>query len=97
MVGGSEAEWIMERPGECDSQGNNCTLAELADFGNVAVFTENQLAQRSNSGRRQGYSGCCGTGSFLINMTSDGTATGTALDSVNPNGGAIDFVWSAFH
>ena len=97
VVGGSEAEWIMERPGECDSQGNNCTLAELADFGNVAVFTENQLAQRSNSGRHQGYSGCCGTGSFLINMTSDGTATGTALDSVNLNGGAINFVWSAFH
>jgi len=97
VVGGSEAEWIMERPSECDSQGNNCSPAELANFGNVVVFTTNFFAQRSNSGKNQGYSSCCGLGSSLINTTSDGTASGTALDTVNLNGGTINFVWSAFH
>jgi hypothetical protein len=98
VVGGSEAEWIMERPSEnCGNQGNNCTLSDLANFGNVTVFTTNMLARRSNSPRHGGYSGCCGTGSFLINMTSDGTATGTTLDTVNLNGGTINFDWSAFH
>jgi len=97
IVGGSEAEWIMERPGECDSNGNNCTLAELANFGNVAVFTTNVLARRSNSGRHQGYVGCCGTGSFLINMTSDGSSTGTTLDTTNTTGGTINFQWASFH
>lgn len=97
VIGGSEAEWIMERPGtSCDSSGN-CTLSELANFGNVAVFTTNVMARRPNSGRHQGYVGCCGTGSFLINMTSDGTATGTTLDTTNTTGGTINFVWSAFH
>ena len=97
VVGGSEAEWIMERPSECDSRGANCTLAELADFGSVVVFNTNALARRSNSARHQGYSGCCGSGSFEINMTSDGTSTGTTLDTVNLNGGTINFDWSAFH
>jgi len=97
VVGGSEAEWIMERPGEdCDSQGN-CTLSDLANFGNVTVFTTNFLARRSNSGNHQGYTFCCGADSFLINMTSDGTASGTTLDTVNLNGGTINFAWSAFH
>ena len=96
MIGGSEAEWIIERPTLCDNQGN-CSLADLANFGNVAVFTTNILARRSNSPRHQGYSGCCGPGSFLINMTSDGTATGTTLDTVNLNSGTTNFIWSAFH
>jgi Peptidase A4 family len=30
IIGGSEAEWIIERPGQCDSNGNNCTLSDLA-------------------------------------------------------------------
>ncbi|MBV9578884.1 MAG: hypothetical protein JO057_09865 [Chloroflexi bacterium] len=98
VVGGSEAEWIMERPSTgCDSQGNNCTLADLANFGNVAVFTTNVLARRSNSPRHGGYTSCCGNGSFLIDMSSDGTASGTTLDTVNLNGGTINFTWSAFH
>jgi len=97
IIGGSEAEWIMERPGQCDGNGNNCTLSDLANFGNATVFTTNVLARRSNSGRHQGYVGCCGSGSFLINMTSDGTATGTTLDTTNTTGGTINFVWSAFH
>ena len=97
VIGGSEAEWIMERPSQCDSNGNNCTLSDLANFGNANVFTTNVMARRSNSGRHQGYVGCCGTGSFLINMTSDGTATGTTLDTTNTTGGSINFVWSAFH
>jgi hypothetical protein len=95
-IGGSEAEWITERPSLCDSKGN-CTLAELANFGNVPVFTTNVLARRSNSARHQGYVGCCGSGSFLINMTSDGTATGTILDTVNLDSGTINFKWAAFH
>lgn len=95
VVGGSEAEWIMERPTEC--VGSSCSLAELANFGNVTVFNANISARRSNSAQHQGYSACCGTGSFLINMTSDGTSTGTSLDTVNLNGGTINFSWSASH
>lgn len=97
IIGGSEAEWIMERPGEnCDSSGH-CTLAELANFGNVSVFTTNVMARRPDSGKNQGYVGCCGTGSFLINMTSDGSSTGTTLDTTNTTGGTINFQWAAFH
>src|SRR5271166_2418869 len=35
VVGGGEAEWIMERPTQCDAAGN-CSLTNLADFGSVA-------------------------------------------------------------
>lgn len=96
VIGGSEAEWIMERTSTCDSAGS-CTPADLANFGTVSTFTTNVLARRSNAGRHQGYIGCCGAGSFLINMTSDGSATGTTLDTTNTNGGTINFQWSAFH
>jgi Peptidase A4 family len=92
---GDTVEWVIERPQQCTSQ-SNCPPADLANFGNVSVF-QSTLARRANAPRHGGWVNCCGAGSFLMNMTSDGTATGTPLDTVNLNGGTINFDWLAFH
>lgn len=95
VVSGATAEWIMERPTYYDSSSGTTSLTELANFGNVTVFEGDLAAKRSGTLRGQGYVGCCGAGSSLINMTSDGTPLGTTLDTVNTSGGTINFVWAA--
>ena len=84
-VGGTESEWIMERPTLCDSSGF-CFLTDLANFGTANVFI--------NAAADSGATWCCGTGSFPITMKSD---TGTILSTPSLIRRGITFAWSAFH
>ncbi|MGA7633187.1 MAG: G1 family glutamic endopeptidase [Terriglobales bacterium] len=87
---GKTVEWIMEREQTSANQ-----YSELANFGNAKVFY-GTLARQANAPRHKGWVNCCGVGSALVNMTSDGTASGTKLSTVNLNGGTINFTWGAF-
>jgi hypothetical protein len=89
-VGGSEAEWIVERP----TLGSS--LTDLANYSTAQIY--NATARRPNSPRHQGYVNCCdntGSPSFL-NMTMMNGTTNLSTVSV-ANGAAMNFTWQAFH
>jgi hypothetical protein len=82
VVGGSEAEWIMERPTV------NGSLADLANYG--AASTDFGWARKPNAG----FTTCCGSTSINITMTNGGTTLSTASA---PNDQTSNSTWKAFH
>ncbi len=87
-VGGSEAEWIMERPTF------GTTPADLADYSSGSIYWA--YARRPNSARHQGYVNCC-LGSTSVNITMSNSATGNTLSTAaTPDAGTTNFTWKAF-
>jgi hypothetical protein len=87
-VGGSEAEWIMERPTF------GTTPADLADYGTGSIYWA--YARRPNSARHQGYVTCC-NGSTSVNITMSNNANGNTLSTdATPDSQTVDFTWKAF-
>jgi len=88
VVGGSEAEWIMERPTF------GTTPADLADYNTGSIYWA--YARRPNSGRHQGYVNCC-NGSTSVNITMNNNATGNVLSTAStPDAETVDYNWKAF-
>ena len=87
-VGGSEAEWIMERPTF------GTTPADLANYNSGSIYWA--YARRPNSARHQGYVNCC-QGSTSVNITMTNNVTGNTLSTATtPDAGTVDFTWKAF-
>jgi hypothetical protein len=86
VVGGSEAEWIMERPTVGGS------LPDLADYGSTRIF--NAWARRANSPRHRGYVPYSDSHNVQITMINgaDTLSTVTAIDTTS-----MRFDWRAFH
>ena len=81
-MGGSEAEWIMERPTV------NGSLAELANYGSARM--SNAYARRV-AGGYVGYQGSTNEQITMFNNT-DILSTVSAVDSTT-----MQFNWQAFH
>jgi hypothetical protein len=85
VVGGSEAEWIMERATFGKS------LGDLADYGSAVLY--NAYARRSNSPRHKGYVPYQSDTNRQITMV-NGAKTLSAVTPIDPH--SMRFTWNAF-
>lgn len=88
-VGGSEAEWIVERP----TLGS--ALADLADYGTAQIYYA--YARHPLSPKHQGYFNCCDSANpNLLNYTMVNGSTNLSTVAI-ADSQTMNFTWQAFH